>query len=98
MDFCSIFTIARVGWKKGEKYEGYYLLEVFLIGGNLTELCLYVTNFPYEIIPKLIFRTQNEMTAVLYFPSTQKWEKIIIARINRAGSEHRIQSAELNKN
>ena len=21
-------------------YEGYYLLEVFLIGGNLTELCL----------------------------------------------------------
>ena len=27
---------------KGEKYEGYYLLEVFLIGGNLTELCLYM--------------------------------------------------------
>ena len=51
------------------------MLEVFLIGGNLTELCLYVTNFPYEIIPKLIFRTQNEMTAVLYFHSTQKWEK-----------------------
>ena len=28
--------------KKGEKYEGYYLLEVFLIGGNWTELCLYI--------------------------------------------------------
>ena len=27
----------------GLKYEGYYLLEVFLIGGNLTELCLYVS-------------------------------------------------------
>ena len=45
MDFCSIFTIARVimgSVKKGEKYEGYYLLEVFLIGGNLTELCLFI--------------------------------------------------------
>ena len=45
MDFCSIFTIARVimgSVKKGEKYEGYYLLEVFLIGGNLTKLCLYM--------------------------------------------------------
>ena len=29
--------------KKGEKYEGYYLLEVFFIGGNLTELCLYMS-------------------------------------------------------
>ena len=37
-----MFTIARVIWlaimgsmKKGEKYEGYYLLlEVFFIGGN----------------------------------------------------------------
>ena len=28
--------------KKGEKYEGYFLLEVFLIGGNLTQLCLYI--------------------------------------------------------
>ena len=45
MNFCSIFTIARVimgSVKKGEKYEGYYLLEVFLIGGNWTELCLYI--------------------------------------------------------
>ena len=45
MDFCSIFTIARVimgGVKKGEKYEGHYLIEVFLIGVNLTELCLYM--------------------------------------------------------
>ena len=33
--------------KKGEKYEGYYLLEVFLIGGNLTELCLYMY-FTYD--------------------------------------------------
>ena len=39
------FTIARVimgSVKKGEKYEGYYLLEVFLIGVNLTKLCLYM--------------------------------------------------------
>ena len=46
MDFCSIFTIARVimgSVKKGEKYEGYCLLEVFLIGGNSTELCLYMS-------------------------------------------------------
>ena len=28
--------------KKGEKYEGYYLLKVSLIGGNLTELCLCI--------------------------------------------------------
>ena len=33
MDFCSIFTIARVimgSVKKGEKYEGYYYLKYFL--------------------------------------------------------------------
>ena len=28
--------------EKDEKYEGYYLLEVFFIGGNLTQLCLYI--------------------------------------------------------
>ena len=33
--------------KKGEKYEGYYWLEVFLIGGNLTELCLYIIHNMY---------------------------------------------------
>ena len=33
MDFCSIFTIARVimgSVKRGEKYEGYYYLKYFL--------------------------------------------------------------------
>ena len=41
--FALFFTIVRVIMgivKKGEKYERYYLLEVFFIVGNLTELCL----------------------------------------------------------
>ena len=45
MDFCSIFTIARVvmgSVKKGWKIWRVLLLEVFFIGGNLTELCLYI--------------------------------------------------------
>ena len=36
--------------KKGEKYEGYYLLEVFLIGGNLTELCLCMLTLVLNLV------------------------------------------------
>ena len=36
--------------KKGEKYEGYYYLKYFYIGGNLTKLCLYIhTHIPVDV-------------------------------------------------
>ena len=38
--------------KKGEKYVGYYLLEVFLIGGNLTELRLYIQVLQRILVPR----------------------------------------------
>ena len=50
MDFCSIFTIAKVivgSVKKGWKIWRVLLLEVFLIGGILTELCLYILSWRF---------------------------------------------------
>ena len=46
VDFCSIFTIAGVimGSVKKKVKNKKDFLEVFLIGGNLTELCLYIIN------------------------------------------------------
>ena len=48
--------------KKGEKYEGYYLLELFLVGGNLIELCLY--------IHKMNFTFQRLWQKSQFFPSS----------------------------
>ena len=36
--------VGKVG-KKGKKYGRYYYLEVFLLVGFLTELCLYIIVF-----------------------------------------------------
>ena len=31
--------------KRGDKYEGYYFLKYFFIGGILTEICLHLTSW-----------------------------------------------------
>ena len=87
MDFCSVFTIARVimgSVKKGEKYEGLLLLEVFFRGGNLTELCLYILGFLFS--PQFPF-------SLIYFPLTFLWYDILVEK----GSMHRNGMAAIPK-